>query len=223
MFSRFLVSACLIFSAFAFPAGQDSLMVKGHEPGQLRRFTVRGVQETNEVLELVNVIHFTVNWCSLLTEIIWKSNGLDVWQLTPSHIDIYSAPFAPPLPAPLLSFPHTETSIPVTPTYGVGGSATTRTDWNLSSFANSTYHRTYHPLYEINGFMEEIATLHQDRVRVVELGHSGEGREMLGLKISLDRPSIPTKNKDKSLQIKKGFVISGAQHAREVCSYSILV
>ena len=58
--------------------------------------------------------------------------------------------------------------------------------------------------------MQDIANLYPELVSVVQLGHSGEGREMLGMKIS--RPS----EVENELVQKKGFVITGAQHAREV-------
>jgi hypothetical protein len=174
--------------------------------GLLRRFTFCGEQETNEVLALakVSIIIFCAIYLLTYRNHL-KNHDLDIWQLTPSYIDLYSPPSSLSLPASLLSFPHTETVIPRPETKRP---ATARSDWNLTYFANSTYHASYHPLYEVDGFIRDIAALYPDFVHVVELGHSGEGREMLGMRIS--KPGtvgLP----------KKGFVIIGAQHAREVC------
>jgi hypothetical protein len=102
-------------------------------------------------------------------------------------------------------------------------------DWNLSSFVNTTYHSTYHPLHEIHSFIRDIASLHPSLVTVVKLGHSGQGKEMLGLTISRSE-SGAGQFKDKRKKRKKkrngkklGFVITGAQHAREVCHHNSII
>jgi extracellular matrix protein 14 len=139
-----------------------------------------------------------------------KAHELDVWQLTPSHIDIYSPPSVPSPPSQLLLLPHTETDIPILSNLRPQYANTPWSGWNLSTFANSTYHASYHRLHEIDSFIQDITALHPDLVHVANLGHSGEGREMSALKISR-RPGRALRKKK-----KKGFVITGAQHAREV-------
>ena len=78
---------------------------------------------------------------------------------------------------------------------------------------NSTFHDNYRPLDEIDAFIKDLARSQfpHATTSLVELGHSAEGREMYGLKIvSADTGLKKTE--------KKSFVISGAQHAREVSS-----
>lgn len=82
--------------------------------------------------------------------------------------------------------------------------------WNLSSLSNSTFHEAYRPLEDIHTFTSELLELYPDNVRVVPIGHSAENREMFALEIAKDRRSVGK---------MAGFVISGAQHAREVCIF----
>lgn len=93
--------------------------------------------------------------------------------------------------------------------------------WGLSNFTNTTYHNSYHPLFEIDSFMDHLAALYPEHVSLYELGHSAEGREMLAMHIHEDYSEgekVETKRKTRTPKGKKGFVIMGAQHAREVCS-----
>ncbi|EJD07834.1 uncharacterized protein FOMMEDRAFT_137991 [Fomitiporia mediterranea MF3/22] len=91
--------------------------------------------------------------------------------------------------------------------------------WNLSSFTNTTFHETYHPLFEIDEYLEHLAALYPENVTIHELGHSAEGREMYAMRITGGN----VLNEDGQTRVKRGFVISGAQHAREwVASASAL-
>ena len=65
--------------------------------------------------------------------------------------------------------------------------------------------------------MRELQSIRPDLVKLHELGHSGLGREMYGLTISKDKKSARRGN-GQALRnrAKLGFVILGAQHAREV-------
>lgn len=93
--------------------------------------------------------------------------------------------------------------------------------WGLSNFTNTTYHNSYHPLFEIDSFMDHLAALYPEHVSLYELGHSAEGREMLAMHIHggySEGENVDTKRKTGTPNGKKGFVIMGAQHAREVCS-----
>ena len=69
----------------------------------------------------------------------------------------------------------------------------------------------YHPLGDIETFASQLLELYPRNVRLVPIGHSAENREMFALEIAKDFGSIAKKT---------GFVITGAQHAREVCHYS---
>jgi extracellular matrix protein 14 len=161
-----------------------------------------------------HTLNDTGNRSLIETERSEQDYDLDVWQVTHSHVDIYSPP-PMDLPDILLDrHPHTETTINVTSHTLVP--PISRDDWNLTFLENSTFHSVYHPLYEIDEFMHDMASMHPDTLKIVPLGHSGLGREMLGLSISRpkhkDNPNILKRK-------KKGFVIMGAQHAREVRSY----
>ncbi|KAL5532375.1 hypothetical protein ACEPAF_5945 [Sanghuangporus sanghuang] len=75
--------------------------------------------------------------------------------------------------------------------------------WNLSSLTNTIYHDTYHPLFEIDEYMEHLAALYPTNVSVSELGHSSEGREMYAMRIS----GGATVDGNGQRIVKKGFLI----------------
>ena len=93
--------------------------------------------------------------------------------------------------------------------------------WNISSLANSTYHGTYHPLYEIDQFIQKVAELNRNVVKLHRIGHSAEGREMTA--ITLSTSSINSTERGHPRSGKLGFVIVGTQHAREVRTFLYLV
>lgn len=75
--------------------------------------------------------------------------------------------------------------------------------------------------------MSGLAADYPSLVQVIRVGISGEGRELLGVRIGAEE--VPEKKGKKGKKGKKekersgekermGFVITGAQHAREVCS-----
>lgn len=95
------------------------------------------------------------------------------------------------------------------------GQAANETAWNMS-FSTSTFHSSYHPLPEIQEFVSALANEHPDLVEVVNIGSTGEQREMTALKISnTPKPVLGQKNGASARQ-KGAVVIMGAQHAREV-------
>lgn len=110
-----------------------------------------------------------------------------------------------------MSIPHTSSIIEAPRT---DLKPTAPADWRLESFVNSTYHGKYHPLYEIDRFMQELAELHPNIVKLHNIGHSGQGREMLAMTFST--PLINSTLRPQPGPGKLGFVIGGAQHAREV-------
>lgn len=83
--------------------------------------------------------------------------------------------------------------------------------WSLISLTNSTYHEDYHPLSEVDHFVDELLEQHPDLVTRASIGHSSEGREMYALTISKARTEAKAKYAKKT-----GFLLTGAQHAREV-------
>lgn len=71
--------------------------------------------------------------------------------------------------------------------------------------------------------MSQLAQKYPALVQVVQVGISGEGRPLLGVQIGssvLEGKRSKEKNKAKE---KMGFVLTGAQHAREVRSHQVPV
>ncbi|PPQ67200.1 hypothetical protein CVT24_011271 [Panaeolus cyanescens] len=175
----------------------------GSEQGSLRRFT----QSIQQVLSTA------------------QEHDLDVWHATSAFVDVYSPPDAPILPENLISLAHTTTLVPARAPI----QRRAQSNWDLGSLDNSTFHDFYHPLYEVEAFLHQLADSHPEITRLVKLGHSAEGREMLGLTISTgeyeEEEDKRKKNKDKNKPKprtpiahegqKLGFVVLGAQHARE--------
>ena len=115
-----------------------------------------------------------------------------------------------------------------------------RIHWDVVSPSNATFHRQYHPLEEMESFVRDLAAAYPRQLSVVPLGHSGEGREMFALEISSDTLSAGgghvSHDSNSQVQVmlgkKKGkgkpnprcgFLITGAQHAREVSIFFIFV
>ena len=103
-------------------------------------------------------------------------------------------------------------------------------NWVMSTLENTTFHDSYHPLPQIENFMQELVDAHPETARLINLGRSAEGRDILGLTISIgdddeseefngEKKKRKKKKKKKGPRKQKeklGFVIQGAQHAREV-------
>ncbi|KAF9459263.1 peptidase M14 [Collybia nuda] len=179
------------------------------EQGLLRRFEINS--DSGSLKRVLNVA---------------QENGLDLWQVTPTHVDIYSPPTGPQLPQYLRGIPHTLTNITASrPHVAKPLSRASVAEWKLTSLQNTSFHDTYHPLFEIDAFILELAALHPNITHVTQLGHSGEGREMLGLTISKQgvkgaeqlsrKKKKKKKTQDPELEVRPAFVIFGAQHARE--------
>ncbi|KAJ7123459.1 hypothetical protein C8R44DRAFT_783821 [Mycena epipterygia] len=159
--------------------------------GILRRFIPENSDNLAEVLRIA------------------QAHNLDIWQISSHsapHVDIYSPPSAPPLPHALLATPHSLSNISVPASRPELHAVEIPDDWDLGSLENSTFHATYHPQWEVDAFIHAMARMHPESVSLLRLGHSGEEREIMGMKISA--PSNNTKP-------KLGFVVLGPQHARE--------
>ncbi|KAL7284162.1 hypothetical protein ACG7TL_001444 [Trametes sanguinea] len=134
-----------------------------------------------------------------------ESDG-QVWQIGPSHVDVYFEQ-----PKQRLDLPVPE--VGAIPLNSIADLYSPIAGGKLGSLANSTYHSVYHPLYEIEDFMQEMASAYPNLVELTNLGHSSEGREMLAMQISKGDPEL--RNSEGTAAKKTGFVITGAQHARE--------
>lgn len=109
------------------------------------------------------------------------------------------------------------------------------THWDVRSPSTAAFHEQYHPLGEIEGFVRDLAAAYPRQVSIVPLGHSGEGREMFALEITAgastnSRSHDPNsqvvlnrkgKGKENAVNLRRGFLITGAQHAREVGPFAL--
>jgi len=139
------------------------------------------------------------------TLLVAEAANADVWRITRSEVDLYFPSVEEYLSSPFndASIPHNTTRIPLSDTIRP---TSWFSSWNLTSLANTTFHAEYHPLYEIEDFVQAMADAYPNLVQVVNIGHSAEGREMAAMRIS--KPG-------KKAKAKPGFVLTGAQHARE--------
>ncbi|EIM83831.1 uncharacterized protein STEHIDRAFT_82714 [Stereum hirsutum FP-91666 SS1] len=152
------------------------------DSGVLRRFTLLSETEMSEVLQLA------------------EKRDWDVWQATPQHVDIFFP--RQPFLSDSSSSPHSlqdsfnhlapyayhDTAIPRVslPTMDLHTSSQTELEsdpWNLSSLADSTFYSTYHTLDDIYAFMHDLAAQYPEKITLVPLGHTGEGREMYAMEI----------------------------------------
>ncbi|KAF8066532.1 peptidase M14 [Lyophyllum atratum] len=211
------VASILLLAVQAEPVADQHFLNLPHQSGseqlpvgQLWRFDVG---EDSEALKQVLALA--------------EEHNLDLWHVAHSHVDVYSPSSAPALPPALRAIPHALQSNISTPEHTTYA-ARTSMEWDRLPLKNTTFHTAYHPLFEIDIFIRELEELHPDLVQVNSLGHSGTGREMLGLTISKGR-NATSEDKGPRQQGKKkkkperhpeddeklAFVIIGAQHARE--------
>ncbi|KAI0254492.1 hypothetical protein BJV78DRAFT_1184679 [Lactifluus subvellereus] len=201
-----------------------------NDAGILYRFTPASSDETEELLA----------WAELRE---W-----DLWQIGHSHVDIYfPRPAVAEVELGLLP-----SHLPPTASHHINRSTPScmladrvkhasspivneGRRWDVVSPSNATFHSQYHPLDEINSFARDLADAYPHQVSIIPLGHSSEGREMFALEItsgasaahvSHDQNSqvvLNKKGKQSGAKPHCGFLITGAQHAREwVASASAL-
>ena len=136
-----------------------------------------------------------------------------MWQVGPSHVDVFLSSLSDtretPLDNPALSY----TDVPI-PDVSIPLSSSAIANWNLSSLSNSTFHSAYHSIEDVGLFVRELLDIYPDQVELVPIGHSAQHREMFALQITQDKS---LRHRDVTGRKKHGFVITGAQHAREVC------
>ncbi|KZS90090.1 hypothetical protein SISNIDRAFT_488625 [Sistotremastrum niveocremeum HHB9708] len=159
--------------------------------GTVRRYTHELAQDVDELLRIAQDLN------------------LDIWHHDSKQLDIYfptttTASMHPALHRNTSYFePYSEVPSPQLLAQNAVG-------WNISDLRASTFHLSYHPLYEIDSFLEEMANEWPDLVELIDIGASAEGRKTLAVKIA--RTDLNKKGK----RVKKfAYVIQGAQHARE--------
>ncbi|PSR72789.1 hypothetical protein PHLCEN_2v11352 [Hermanssonia centrifuga] len=142
-----------------------------------------------------------------------QASGLDIWQVGPSYLDV-RLPAANESLNALTQFAGLQYSDSIIPSSLVRPQTLSgaQANWNLSSLSNTTFHSTYHSIEDIGVFVKELLDLYPDNVELARIGHSSENREMFVLEISKDKG---LRGRPLSMKKKTGFVISGAQHARE--------
>jgi len=149
----------------------------------------------------------------VLLEIAQLENA-DVWQVASSYVDILIPPshdhFVSTLDSVGISY--NDSLIPLSLLETPQKPSASFLPWNLVSLTNSTFHEDYHPLQDIDRFVDELLELHPDLVTRTDIGHTSEGREMFALTISRAKVNA-AKAADHAK--KTGFVLTGAQHARE--------
>lgn len=195
---RWFLPLLMGLSVLAFE--QHVLTNEDTHTGVLRRFSVTG-SSLEDILRLAS------------------EHDLDVWQVARSHVDIYSS--RDRLPEALQRVSHTTTPVLTPPRRRQG---LVNSTWDFGTLENTTYHDVYHPLFEIDEFLRQLSKLHPNTTRLTNLGHTGQGREMMALTISNtehnETQTMTTKKRKKGKKNrngdgKLGFVIVGAQHARE--------
>ncbi|KAI0674351.1 hypothetical protein C8Q78DRAFT_1143469 [Trametes maxima] len=192
MFSRWLVSLTCAGLAYSVSSYEHEQIPFGSEraggPSVLKRYARSSLLDRD------------------LQDVLREPEASDahVWQVGPSHVDVI--------------FQHSEGHL--NQSFADAGSVILDTfdvlhgysgRGNIGSLANSTYHSVYHPLYEIEDFVGELARTYPDLVQLVNLGHTAQGREMFAVQLSRKADEM----KRSSVVKKTGFVITGAQHARE--------
>lgn len=140
---------------------------------------------------------------------------MDIWQITPDWLDVYFPPLSTQVaPCPestienkLLSYSHTSSLIPINAFPGENQSHEQPTD-DVQSL-NTTFHRSYHPLFEIDLFLDTLATEFSILTRKFEVGRSAQGRAIDALFISSGEVARHGGE-------KRTMVVMGPQHSREV-------
>src|SRR5882762_10096248 len=151
----------------------------------LRRFAVRSDDEREQLMAHATVRSENYGHKCRATNLLFsKAYDWDIWQATPSHIDIYFRQSTDIFPVSSIysQFTYSDIHISDLSSHPLDTKELSRVEgtvgWNLSSLSNSTYHSAYHPLHEMYTFAQELAAQFPQEVSIVPFGHSGQGREM---------------------------------------------
>jgi extracellular matrix protein 14 len=161
---------------------------------------------------------------------------LDIWSMTRTHVDIRlpktsTKGFLSLLPShithePLITnlhaavdytFPNTKTHLPsLTTLQSLAKSSSSRNAAEDLHYLSELFFANYQDYDTINQWLRLVESLRPELVKLVNLGKTYEGREILG--ITLKGPNNNPETKGKAAV--RGMVLHGAQHAREWISVS---
>ncbi|KAK4048194.1 hypothetical protein OIV83_004899 [Microbotryomycetes sp. JL201] len=200
-------------------------------------FEFNGREQTNFALDVLSVLGISDIWHANSTAIVAAADATAWAALDQQHaqhfgqIDLLRMTAAP-VDEYLRAEPGL-TSSPDTVADSAAAIANMRLRSRLQSIDDSI-HDHYHPYTAINQIIREMAEQFPAFAKVVLIGHSSEGREILGLKVTnLTQPTVAfyeesngfvdsdgahawkRKKGNKKHMRKPGFVVIGGQHARE--------
>lgn len=149
---------------------------------------------------------------------------MDIWRLTPTTIDAYFTTTVIDDHSILSKYNYTLLSNPFFANYSQTDEDTEEDMAHASycglrkhkkyplfnlTLLSHDFHEQYHTYANISRFIKSLAHTFPNEAKLVNIGHSYEGRKITGLKIAKSDP-VPNGAKH-----RKAFVIMGAQHARE--------
>lgn len=184
------------------------------------RFNVSNDAETSSLADaadtlLLDVWDFSQDWVDirLATDLVPSLLGLLPSSLQQSHMpllhernlaqaiyDTFPKPQRPSPAAPTTSPPHFRDQPAL----------------KLSDTPRDDFFANYQPLPVIEAWMRLFAVLYKSHVRLIKIGVSYEGRDILGLRVGVH----PTNNEDPDPPNRKTVLVTGGVHAREWISIS---
>ncbi|KIM33078.1 hypothetical protein M408DRAFT_326736 [Serendipita vermifera MAFF 305830] len=148
-----------------------------------------------------------------------QHQDVDIWRSSSEHIDAYIKPenlddlsllnmnyTVVPIVIPKMSLPGDEDASLKRPCSGRHTGK--KSQFNLT-YISDDFHSQYHSAANITRFMRSLVHTFPNHTSLFHVGHSSEGRRIVGIKIVSPEP-VPVGKKG-----RKAMVILGAQHARE--------
>ncbi|KAB5593906.1 Peptidase M14, carboxypeptidase A domain containing protein [Ceratobasidium theobromae] len=169
--STIWLAPLLFESSFARPTQQPlvspshaSIRAANYTNFELRRY---GISSREDLVHMVNLVN---------------QANIDVWHLTPSHVDVHMDTTAD-LPESLAHRRYTTLPHSFPYNYNYTSIPLNRLNIDLSSLEDNEFHRAYHTYEEIDQFVVALASQYPKLVEVVWLGASWEKRDVFALRI----------------------------------------
>ena len=211
------------------PAQPFSHILARYEGDVVLRFNISTAEEAEELREaadtlLLDVWEHTQDWVDirLSKDIIASLLGLLPPTLQQSHAPLlherdlaqaiyntYSQFRSPPQPAPQT------TKLP-SPLHDRGFSPALQPSGHQNGGETNRFFQDYQPLGVIYPWMRFLASFFTTHTRLISIGQSYEGRDILGLRLGVH----PTNGADPNPPRRKTILIPGGAHAREWISTS---